>query len=228
VHVFSVGWKMLVILLTVIYMFKAVNIDVLPILASAGVLGLAVAFGAQQLVRDFFSGFFILLENQFRVGDSVVINGLSGQVERITPRITLVRSLTEGSLHYIPNGSISHVSNNSREWGAIKLVLPVSYHADPSEVLACLQHVTDELLADPHYNAKLQKVWHLGIEEFGELAVTYAVLLKCKPTEQWPLAREYRRRVKAHFEEAGIDIPSLSDLSGDNKPSLAKRRNKPS
>jgi small conductance mechanosensitive channel len=213
VHVFGIGWKILVSLLAVIYMFKAVNVDVLPIIASAGVLGLAIAFGAQQLVRDFFSGFFILLENQFRVGDNVTINGLNGEVERITPRITMVRSLLAGSLHYIPNGSIDHVSNNSREWSAIQIIFPISYEADDDKVLACLQQAADELRATDKYGKYIYGFLNRGIESFGELAQEYSVRFQCKSGEQAEIGREYRRRAKRLLQDNGLEIASLATLS---------------
>jgi small conductance mechanosensitive channel len=213
VHVFSIGWKVLVSLLAIIYMFKAVNVDVLPIIASAGVLGLAIAFGAQQLVRDFFSGFFILLENQFRVGDNVTINGLRGEVERITPRITMVRSLTEGSLHYIPNGSIDHVSNNSREWSAILVTFPISYDAEHEKVLACLQQAADEMRATEAYGKYIYDFINRGLDSFGEFALEYSVKFQCKSGEQAGIAREYRRYAKRLLHDNGIEIASLANLS---------------
>ncbi len=214
VHVFNIAWKILVILLSLIYIFKAVNIDVMPILASAGVLGLAIAFGAQQLVRDFFSGFFILLENQFRVGDTVIINNLSGKVERITPRITMVRSTSEGSLHYIPNGSINHVSNNSRELGVVRVSIPVSHQAKPEAVLKCLQQAIGQLQAHPTFGSLIHGCSNRGIEGFGELAIEYSVEICCKAGEQWELGREFRRLAKDLLTEADIEIPSLASLSG--------------
>lgn len=225
-HVFGVAWKGLVILLAIVYIFKAVNIDVMPILASAGVLGLAFAFGAQQLVRDFFSGFFILLENQFRVGDGVIINGLDGNIERITPRITMVRSLGDGCLHYIPNGSISHVSNKSRELGVVRVRIPISHHANPDAVMSCLQQAFELLKADSRFNNLIFGFLNRGIENFGELAVEYSFEIRCKAGEQAELGREYRRLAKGLLEQAGIEIPSLANLNG-TLPSISRHIKKP-
>lgn len=213
VHVFTMAWKVLVVILATIYVFKAVNIDVLPIVASAGVLGLAIAFGAQQLVRDFLSGFFILLENQFRVGERVAINGVVGKVERITPRITLLRSPIEGTLHYIPNGSINHVSNDSREWGGIKVTFMVSYEAEHESVMAALQQAADDLQNDSRFAGLVKHFVNHGIENFGELAVEYLVNIQCKAGEQWRLGREYRRLARARLEEADIEIATLASLT---------------
>ena len=163
-HVFSTAWVFLVTVLSVIYMFKAVNVDVLPLLASAGVLGLAIAFGAQQLVSDFFSGFFILLENQFRRGDTVEVNGIRGTVERITPRMTVVRDSAEGALHYIPNGSIQNVSNLSRQEACTKVDVPVMYNQDNQQVMQLLQQICDELSCGSRMGSILSGNYYHGHE----------------------------------------------------------------
>ncbi|AUI68527.1 mechanosensitive ion channel domain-containing protein [Beggiatoa leptomitoformis] len=205
-HVFSTAWTILVVVLSVIYMFKAVNVDVLPLLASAGILGLAIAFGAQRLVSDFFSGFFILLENQFKTGDLVTIDHVTGNVERVTPRLTIVRD-TLGRTHYFPNGSIDHVYNHVRGWEAINIEIPVPYEVPTEQVFTYLQQTIDEMKSDEKLKRLILAMTIRGINEFDDYAVRYQLWIKALPDEQFGVAREFRRRIKKLFDNAGIKMP---------------------
>ncbi|MDZ4804130.1 MAG: mechanosensitive ion channel family protein [Candidatus Eisenbacteria bacterium] len=183
------------------------RVDIAPIIAGAGVIGLAVGFGAQSLVKDIISGFFILLENQFDVGDVISGAGVSGGVERIGLRFTQLRDL-EGRVHFIPNGEFRVVSNLTRGWSRAVVDIGVSYSEDIDRVQDVLRDVADGLRADPAFTAlMLEPMEILGVESFGDSAVTIKVIFKTLPGKQWPVAREFRKRLKARFDALGIEIP---------------------
>ncbi len=178
-----------------------------PLLAGVGVVGLAVGFGAQSLVKDFLSGMFILAEGQFHVGDVIKAAGVAGLVERITLRTTILRDL-EGKVHIIPNGQIEVVSNLTKHWSRSVLDIGVAYKEDVDRVIELMQKVGDELTDDtefgPMINAPLEV---LGVNEFADSAVVIRVMFTTKPSKQWAVGREYRRRVKKAFDAARIEIP---------------------
>jgi small conductance mechanosensitive channel len=205
-QVFRAASNLLVWTLTGIYLLKAVQVDVTPIIASAGVLGLALAFGAQELVRDFFAGFFILLENQYNIGDIVRIQGTFGRIERITLRLTILRD-EEGVVHFIPNGQVGMVSNCTREWSQARVEIGASYNAPPQQVIECLREIGDQLCADPVHGGYLLLCEVLGLERFDDSAVIYKVRLRVTAGQQWQIARLYRQRVMETFAERGIEIP---------------------
>ncbi len=205
-HVFRTALVIVISLLTIIYMFKVINVDVLPLLASAGVLGLAFAFGAQQLVRDFFSGFFILLENQFKSGDYVTIDGVRGTVQKLSPRLTMLRD-AQGGVHYFPNGGISTVINHSREWEATIFEIPVAYDTPLDKARKCVWAVKNALFKHPDYSRVLRKIDISDINDFKDYAMTMRVMVTALPDEPYGVAREFRRRVKQAFDQAGIEMP---------------------
>ena len=183
------------------------GISIGPILAGAGIAGIAVGLGAQTLVKDVIGGFFILLENQFRVHDVIGVAGVSGKVEAINLRTTLLRDV-EGRVHVIPNGAISVVTNYTREWSVAVLDVGVPYGEDMDRVLSVLRRVGDGLEQDPVVGKRLlQKFEYPGIETFGESAVIVRMLVRTLPQERWDVARELRARVKKAFDESGIEIP---------------------
>lgn len=205
-QVFRAASSLVIWTLTGIYLLKAVQVDVTPIIASAGVLGLALAFGAQELVRDFFAGFFILLENQYNIGDIVRIQGTFGKIERITLRLTIIRD-EEGVVHFIPNGQVGMVSNCTREWSQARLDIGASYNAPPKQVIDCLRQVGDQLCVDPLHGGYVLACEVLGLERFDDSSVAYRVKLRVTAGQQWNIARIYRQRVMEAFEEWGIEIP---------------------
>jgi moderate conductance mechanosensitive channel len=183
------------------------GISIGPILAGAGIAGIAVGLGAQTLVKDVIGGFFILLENQFRVHDVIGVAGVSGKVEAINLRTTLLRD-AEGRVHVIPNGAISVVTNYTREWSVAMLDVGVPYAEDLDRVLSVLKRVGGGIEQDPVVGRKLlQKFEYPGIETFGESAVIVRMLVRTLPQERWDVARELRARVKKAFDESGIEIP---------------------
>jgi small conductance mechanosensitive channel len=177
------------------------------LLGGAAVVGLAVAFGAQNLVKDYFTGFMILLEDQYAVNDIVKINSVAGMVERITLRMTVLRD-GSGVAHFIPHGSITMVSNMSHGWSRVNLEVPISYREDPDRVMEVLKSICAELRADEKFAPLiLDDAEMLGVDALGESAVVVKFLVKTAPTKQWGVKRELLRRIKKRFDELGIEIP---------------------
>jgi small-conductance mechanosensitive channel len=187
-----------------------IGIDLGPILAGAGIVGLAVGFGAQHLVRDLVSGFFLILENQIRVGDAAVINGTGGIVESISFRTVVLRDQA-GVVHIFPNGSIRTLSNMSKDWSAYVFDVPVAYKEDTDKVIEIMRRVGDGMRAEPKYGAvMLEPMEIFGVDAFTQSAVTIKARIKTLPQQQDPVGREFRRRLKKAFDEAGIEIPVSS------------------
>ena len=181
--------------------------DVAPIVAGAGIAGLAVGFGAQNLVRDVISGFFLVLENQVRVGDVAVVNGTGGLVETITFRTVVLRDLS-GVVHVFPHGTVTTLANMTMEWSAYVLDVGVPYQEDTDRVVEIMRRVADEMRADSTYGSTiLEPIEIFGVDDFRESAVTIKARLKTLPIEQWTVGREYRRRLKKAFDVAGVQIP---------------------
>lgn len=199
---------LIVLLLTAALMILGeLGIQLGPLLATAGIGAVAIGFGAQSLVRDVINGFFILLENQYRIGDVVQIAGASGLVESLTLRRTVLRDL-DGKVHTIPNGEIRIVSNLSKEWSRAVLDLAVSYRENIDQVVEVLQKIGKELEGEePYRNSILEPLQVLGIERFGESEVILRLMIKTVPLKQWEIGRELRRRIKIRFDEIGIQIP---------------------
>lgn len=196
-----------VLLVAGLMLMREFGMDIGPILAGAGVAGLAVGFGAQSLVKDFFSGFFLLIEDQVRVGDVVSAAGKTGQVERVTLRTTVLRDLS-GAMHVIPNGEVTTVSNLTYGWSRALLEVSVSYREDVDRVFAVMRKVGAELTSDTEYGRFIKSDLEiLGVDGFGDSAVIIKALFTTEPLKQWAVAREYRRRLKAAFDLEGIEIP---------------------
>lgn len=193
--------------IVIIESLQLVGLNVAPILAGAGILGLAVGFGAQNLVRDLISGFFIILEDQIRLGDVAVINGTGGLVETITFRTISLRDFS-GVVHIFPNGAINTLSNMSKEWAAFVLDMGVAYKEDTDRVVAVMLAVGAELRDDGEFGPlMIEPIEVVGVENFSDSAVTIRARIKTKPLEQWNIGREYRRRLKKAFDAQGIEIP---------------------
>lgn len=197
--------KTVILFAATLSLLSAVGINITPILASAGVVGLAVGFGAQSLVKDVITGFFILLEDQYGVGDVVTIDGKSGLVERMNLRITQLRT-TSGELITIPNGQVSIVSNQSKEWARAVLDIGVAYDADIDHVLKVMVDEGATLHRDWPEKA-LEHPEISGIQSFGESSIHLRVIMKTAPLKQWEVASEWRRRVKFAFDREGFSIP---------------------
>jgi moderate conductance mechanosensitive channel len=178
-----------------------------PILASFGILGLAFSFGAQSLVKDVISGTFMLMEGQFGVGDVVKVSDVSGLVEKITLRTTVLRDI-EGAVHIVPNGEITRVTNMTKAWSRALLHIAVAYKEDVDRVIDVLRDLLGEFHADPEWAALLlEEPVVPGVESFSDSSVVIRVMAKTLPLKQWDVARELRRRIKKRFDQEGIEIP---------------------
>ena len=194
-------------LVTVMLVLAELGVSLAPILGAAGVVGLAVGFGAQSLVKDFVTGFFLLLENQIRQGDVVEVGGHSGSVEEITLRYVRLRDY-EGSVHYVPNGQITTVVNMTRGFGNAVFEIGVAYREDIDEVMALMRKVAAQLRADDTFAARIQDDLDIaGVDRWDDSAVIVRCRLRCVAGDQWGVKREYLRRLKAAFDEHAIEIP---------------------
>lgn len=186
---------------------REIGIDIGPILASAGILGLAVGFGAQNLVRDVISGFFFILENQVRVGDVAVVNGTGGLVEKVNFRTLVLRDLG-GVVHVFPNGTVTTLSNMTNDWSAYIFEIGVAYKENTDQVIAVMKKVGEELKQDPENGPYMLDVPEIfGVDKFDNSAVIVKGRIKTKPIRQWQVGREYLRRIKLAFDENNIEIP---------------------
>jgi small conductance mechanosensitive channel len=191
----------------VVMALAQIGLDITPILAGAGILGLAIGFGAQNLVRDLIGGFFMVLENQVRVGDVAIINGTGGLVEAITFRTIVLRDLA-GVVHVFPHGTIATLSNMTKEWSAYVIDVGVAYKEDTDRVVEVMRQVAEDMRRDPVFGEKILEPMEIfGVDNFGESEVTIKARIKTKPIEQWNVGREYRRRLKKAFDAQGIEIP---------------------
>jgi len=182
-------------------------IDIRPILTGAGILGLAVGFGAQNLVRDVISGFFLILENQVRLGDVVTINGKGGLVEGIRLRTIVLRGL-DGTVHVFPNGAITELSNMTKDFSFAVLDVGVAYKEDVDRVTDVLVATAEELRKDPVHGPNiLEPLEVLGVDAFADSAVVIKIRIKTVPIQQWSVGRQLRRRIKIAFDAHGIEIP---------------------
>ena len=188
-------------------LFEAAGVDIKTLLGGAAVIGLAVAFGAQNLMRDYFSGFMILLEEQYKLNDVITIGDVTGVVEHMTMRTTVLRDL-EGRAHFIPNGQIARVTNRTHEWSQALFAIRVSYREDVDRVMEILMELAKELQQDPEFsNAVIGEPKMLGVDELDESAIVIKFFMKTHPNKMWPVKREMLRRIKNKFDALGIKIP---------------------
>jgi small-conductance mechanosensitive channel len=206
----SVLWTIVVGLVwfvAVLTTLGQIGVDVTPVLAGAGIVGLAIGFGAQNLVKDLVSGFFLILENQVRVGDVAVINGTGGLVEAISFRTIVLRD-EAAVVHVFPNGSVTTLSNMTKDWSAYVISVNVAFKEDPDRVVDVMRRVAEEMYAEPNYKAAmLEPIEIFGVDGFTESAVIIKARLKTLPLQQFNIGREYRRRLKKAFDAAGIEMP---------------------
>ncbi|MDF3131068.1 mechanosensitive ion channel family protein [Kiritimatiellaeota bacterium B1221] len=194
-------------ILALLMILQQIGVKVGPVIASAGILGLAVGFGAQNLVKDVISGFFIILENQIRVGDVAVLNGTGGLVERIKFRTTVLRDLG-GVVHVFPNGSIDSISNLTLGWSAYVFDIGVAYKEDTDRVIGVMREVGRKLKEDEEFGEMmLEEPEIFGVDKFDDSAVVIKGRIRTKPIKQWDVGRQYMRRIKQAFDERNIEIP---------------------
>lgn len=191
----------------ILVILKELGVDIAPILAGAGVVGLAVGFGAQNLVRDIIAGFFFILENQVRVGDVAVVNGTGGLVEQINFRTIVLRDLS-GTVHIFPNGTVTTLSNMTNDWSAYVFEIGVAYKEDTDRVTLVLQEIGEGMRKDEVFGPLiLEPVEIMGVEKFGASEVVIKGRIRTRPIRQWLVGREFLRRVKYAFDAQGIEIP---------------------
>lgn len=196
-----------IIVIALLTVLQELQVNIMPILTGAGILGLAVGFGAQTLVKDVISGFFLILENQVRVGDVAKINGTGGMVEALNLRTIVLRD-QGGVVHIFPCGSITTLANLTKDYSYALLDIEVAYKHDTDDVVAVMIQTAEDLRKDSAFGPMtLEPLDVIGVESFGESAVTIRVRMKTLPLQQWNIAREYRRRLKKAFDAAGIEIP---------------------
>jgi small conductance mechanosensitive channel len=201
-------WMVRVVIIGVAaLMILSYFVDIAPLLASAGVAGLAISLGAQTLIKDFIAGFLILLEGQYGVGDVIKVGSVSGVVERLTLRATYVRDIN-GSLHIVPNGEARIVSNVTKDWSRAVVDIGVAYEADLDHALAVLREVVDAFATETEFEADLVEEPNvLGPLTLGDWAITMRVMVKTRPGKQWGVARELRKRILAACDREGIMLP---------------------
>ena len=190
----------------VLITLSQIGVNIGPILAGAGVVGLAVGFGAQHLVRDLVSGFFLLLENQIRVGDIAIVNGTGGTVEEVTFRTVALRDQS-GVVYVFPNGSITTLANATMDWSAYVIDVTVSYNEDTDRIVDIMRRVADDMRKEPEYGrTMIEPIEIYGVDGFTEAAVTIKARFKTQPAQQYTIGREYRRRLKKAFDSEGVEL----------------------
>ncbi|MFT5179550.1 MAG: small-conductance mechanosensitive channel [Candidatus Paceibacteria bacterium] len=207
IQIFNGTFSVILWLVVTLMIISEFGIDIAPLIAGAGVIGLAVGFGAQYLIRDIVTGLFIILENQYRVGDTIDIGGKGGTVEDVSLRVTVIRDL-DGTLHYVPHGEISTVSNKSKIFSRVNMDIGVSYDADIDHVEKVVNKVGEELAKDPEFSDKITKApKFLRVNELADSSVMIKILGETKPQRQWEVSGELRKRLKNAFDKEGIEIP---------------------
>lgn len=199
--------RLLILVIGTLIILPNFGIDLGPILATVGILGLAVSFGAQSLVKDIISGFFILAENQIRVGDVVKIGEFEGNVEEIKVRTVILRD-PAGNVHVIPNGRVEEITNMSKLFSRCVLDIGVSYNEDVDAVMAVIKDEGEKLSADDAFKELItEPINVLGVQELADSAVIIRSSITTQPAQQWAVAREFRSRIKKRFDAEGIEIP---------------------
>ena len=204
-----VNWilRLVIVAVSIFMLLGEFGVSLGPVLAAAGVVGLAVGFGAQSLVQDFICGFFMLLEDQVRVGDVVQIGDKGGLVEKVNLRMVVLRDLA-GSVHFIRNGKIDIVTNMTKDYSNYVFDIGVAYRENVDEVIKALKGIDEEMRQDPEYKDDILAALEVfGVDSFGDNAVVIKARIKTKPIQQWRIGREFNRRIKKKFDELNIEIP---------------------
>jgi len=207
INVFDSAFHILVWVMTVLMILSEFGVDTGPLIAGAGIAGLAFGFGGQYLIRDVIAGLFIILENQYRVGDVVCLDSTCGSVERVTLRMTILRDL-DGTVHHVPNGFINKASNLSKTFARVNLNVGISYSADLEKVIKVVNKVGEDLTNDPEFkDAIIEAPKFLRVDNFGDSSIDIKILGDTQPLKQWEVTGELRKRLKIAFDKAGIEIP---------------------
>ena len=209
ISIFGGALKIFIWIMTVMMVLGEVGIDIGPVLAGAGILGVALGFGAQWMVRDFLAGLFIIMENQYRIGDVVCLDNTCGGVEEITLRKTVLRDL-DGKVYHIPNGSFQTAANFTKGYSRAHMDVSVAYKEDLDKVMELINKVGIEMTKDSpwkEYIIKPIQVLGPGPNKFGDSAIEIKVLGETRPLKQWDTLKEFRRRLKIAFDKEGVEIP---------------------
>jgi small conductance mechanosensitive channel len=206
-----------IIVMAALSILQICKVDVGVLLGGVGIIGLAVGFGAQWLVKDVVSGFFLILEDQIRVGDAVELNGVSGQVESVHLRTVVLRDV-RGAVHVFPCGAINSLANLTKDYSYAVLDVKVDYKHDTDEVIDVMRSAAAALQEDPAYASSiLEQLEVLGVENLGDSGVTIRIRMKTVPLRQWDIVRELRRRIKKAFDDKGIAIPIVQPVAAQTR-----------
>ena len=199
---------MVIGIIALFIVLEQLGINITAALATLGIVGIAVGFGAQYLIRDLINGFFVYFENQYNIGDVIKIGGVGGIVEELSLRRTVLRDL-DGMRHIIPNGEIQIVSNLTQEWSRAHFNISVGYKEDLDRVMALMRATWEEMAEDPEWAKSIiaKTPWLLRVDEFGDSGIIIKMVGETQPIKQWDVMGEYRRRIKKVFDEEGIEIP---------------------
>lgn len=193
--------------ISVMIILSQLGIDIGPILASVGVASLAIGFAAQNIIRDYLHGFFIIMEDWYRVGEVAMIAGTGGLVEKITMRRTILRDLN-GTVHIFPNSQVEKASNLTRDWARINLNISVAYKENLARVITIINEICQQFKEDPAWGADMLNTPHVErVDNLGDSGIDIKILGDTKPIRQWALMGELRKRIKDRFDEEGIEIP---------------------
>ncbi|MGB4291586.1 MAG: mechanosensitive ion channel family protein [Bacteroidales bacterium] len=207
IRIFTGAISIVIIIIAVLMILKEAGLDIGPMLAGAGIVGLAVGFGGQYLIRDIITGLFIILENQYRIGDVININDKSGVVEDISLRKTTLRDIN-GTVHHIPHGEIKIVSNQSKDFARVNIDIGIAYNSNLEKVIQVVNQTGEELARDPYFKELIiNPPKFLRVNEFADSAIIIKILGDTKPLKQWEVAGELRKRLKIAFDREGIEIP---------------------
>jgi len=207
IRIFNGALAIVITTIAILMVLKEIGLDIAPILAGAGIVGLAVGFGGQYLIRDIISGLFIILENQYRIGDVINVDGIGGLVEDISLRMTTLRDL-DGTVHHIPHGEIKKVSNLTKKFARVNLNIGISYSTNLEHVISVINKTGNDLANDPRFkDAIITPPAFLRVDDFADSAIIVKILGDTKPLKQWEVTGELRKRLKIAFDREGIEIP---------------------
>ena len=218
IRIFNGAVRIIIIILAAMMILQETGLKIGPLIAGAGIAGLALGFGGQYLIRDIISGLFIILENQYRIGDVININGTGGLVEDISLRKTTLRDI-DGIVHHIPHGEIKIVSNLSKNFARVNLDMGISYNTDLEHVIGVINQTGKELAEDPAFrDSIITPPQFLRVNDFADSAVVLKILGDTKPLMQWEVTGELRKRLKIAFDREGIEIPLPQRVIHQVKP----------
>jgi small conductance mechanosensitive channel len=207
IRIFNGAIGIVILLIGLLMILNETGIEIAPLLAGAGIVGLAVGFGGQYLIRDIIAGLFIILENQYRIGDVVNLNTTGGLVEDISLRKTTLRDMN-GTVHHIPHGEIKIVSNLSKNFARVNLDIGIAYSSDLKKVIEIINRTGKELAEDDYFrDFIISPPQFLRVDQFADSAIIVKILGDTKPLKQWEISGELRKRIKIAFDREGIEIP---------------------